>query len=392
MTSDVAAPPGRPGPVRSLDPTAAQTWRAARGPVAVVLVVLLTGVLLAVVTGQGASDPLDPDGVDPDGSRALAQVLGDQGVTVERVTTFTQVRAAAGPGDTVLVTAPDLLVEQRARALAALGTDLVLVAPSDPSRITAGVEVAEATEPGVRRPVCDLPAAVRAGPADAGGLAYRVAPGRPDVSQCYARDGSPSLVQVADGGRVVTMLGNPRLLTNDRLAEEGNAALALGLLGAQDRLVWYLPTVGDVPPGTQTSFYALVPDSVWWALGQLLVAVVLLALWRARRLGPVVPEPLPVVVRAAETVEGRGRLYRHSGARGRASATLRAASRARLLPVVGLPRLAEPPALVDAVAGRTGRPAPDVAALLYGSAPPDDAALVRLAGALDSLEREVRHP
>ena len=44
------------------------------------------------------------------------------------------------------------------------------------------------------------------------------------------------------------------------------------------------------------------------------------------------------------------------------------------------------------VADRTGRPAPEVLALLDHPAPADDAALVRLADDLDALERQVRHP
>ena len=124
------------------------------------------------------------------------------------------------------------------------------------------------------------------------------------------------------------------------------------------------------------------------------VAVLLLALWRARRLGPVVAEPLPVVVRAAETVEGRARLYRRAGARGTAAEALRAGVRrpagARARPAA--PRRSRRP-WSTAVAG-THRPdrAPRSAALLYGAAPADDAALVRLADDLDALEREVRRP
>jgi hypothetical protein len=47
---------------------------------------------------------------------------------------------------------------------------------------------------------------------------------------------------------------------------------------------------------------------------------------------------------------------------------------------------------VDAVATRTSRPPSEVATLLYGAAPADDAALVRLADDLDALEREVSRP
>jgi hypothetical protein len=44
---------------------------------------------------------------------------------------------------------------------------------------------------------------------------------------------------------------------------------------------------------------------------------------------------------------------------------------------------------VTSVSARTGRPANDVGAVLYGPPVPDDPALVRLAGELDTVEREV---
>jgi hypothetical protein len=197
---------------------------------------------------------------------------------------------------------------------------------------------------------------------------------------------------VETSGRAVTLLGNSDPLTIDRLDDEGNAALALGLLGARAHLVWYLPTPGDLPASEQRSLYDLLPDALWWALLQFLIAVLLLALWRARRLGAVVPEPLPVVVRATETVEGRGRLYRRSGARDKAAAALRLATLRRLEPALGLGRHSDPPAVTDAVAARSRLSAVEVGALLYGAAPADDSALVRLADHLDALEKEVRRP
>ena len=50
---------------------------------------------------------------------------------------------------------------------------------------------------------------------------------------------------------------------------------------------------------------------------RLIVAAVLAAAARARRLGAPVAEPLPVLVPATETVTGRGRLYQRSRDRGR---------------------------------------------------------------------------
>ena len=64
--------------------------------------------------------------------------------------------------------------------------------------------------------------------------------------------------------------------------------------------------------------------------------MLLVALWKGRRIGPLVAERLPVVVRASETVEGRGRLYRSRRARDRAADALRTATLQRLLPRLGL--------------------------------------------------------
>jgi hypothetical protein len=118
---------------------------------------------------------------------------------------------------------------------------------------------------------------------------------------------------------------------------------------------------------------------------------VLLALWRGRRLGRVVEEPLPVVVRAAEAVEGRGRLYRAAGARGPAAEALRAGVRERTGVLLGLPP-ADRGALVTRAAARTGRDPAALDVLLYGAPPADDAGLVRLADALRAFERELAGP
>ena len=366
-------------------------WRAARGPVAVALVVLLGALVLALVAGGPADGRLDPRSPAPGGSRALAEVLRDQGVTVDLATTTAAVRRLTDRGSTLLVADPELLADTQVSAVLGLGADLVVVEAVRPERFAAGLAAGAVSPAGVRQPGCRLAAARRAGGADTGGTGYVVSPPARGSRLCYAQDGQPSLVRVTEGGRTVTLLGSGVALTNRRLGDEGNAALALGLLGGHDRLVWYLPSLSDVPASAaQESVYDLVPDGVWWGLAQLAVAVVLLALWRARRLGPVVTEPLPVVVQAAETVEGRARLYRRSRARDTAAESLRTARCIRLGRLLGLPARFAPAALVDAVAARSGRSPADVAALLYGAAPADDEALVRLADALDALDQEVR--
>ncbi len=361
-----------------------------RNPAIVVLLVVLVAVAMAVLAGGSTSRALDPRAVNPSGTRALAQVLRAQGVTVRLVTSTARLLDLSGPGDLVVVAIPDRPGDTQAAAVAATGADLVLVAAREPRRWVRGVRSAEPVPFSVQAPGCRLPAAVRAGRAAAGGLGYRVTSA--DADLCYAQEGPASVVVLRSGSRTVCLLGTGRPLTNEHLDEEGNAALALGLLGARPQVLWFLPGLDDVPDNQRVSFYGLVPHGIWWALGQAVIAVVLLALWRARRLGALVVEPLPVVVRAAEAVEGRARLYRRSRAWGTAAEALRAGSRSRLATLLGLPRRAAPTTVVDAVAARTFRAAVDVHGLLYGAPPPDDRALVRLADDLDILEREIRRP
>ncbi len=386
---DVARP-AVPTTSEPLDPRPAERWRRWRPVVIVVGLMLVAAIVLGVIASQGRRGYLDPAGVDPSGSRALAGLLEAQGVRVEEVRTADDAVGAGGVGTTVLVTVPDLLPTEQVTRLTAAGADLVLIEPADVvSDFNSAFEVAFAENDDELDPGCDLAEAERAGSARVGGLFYD-APAA--AESCYRADGAGSVVvgTIGDGARLV-VLGTGAPLMNQYLDEDGNASLALGLLGGNPRLVWYRPTIEEMT-GQQASFTELLPDWVVPVLWQLGVAAVLAALWRARRLGRVVTEPLPVVVRAAEATEGRARLYRRGRASDHAAATLRDAAVVRLRSRLGLPPDAGPAAVADAVATRTGRPATEVAAVLTGPAPPDDAALVRLADTLDTLEQEVRTP
>jgi hypothetical protein len=99
---------------------------------------------------------------------------------------------------------------------------------------------------------------------------------------------------------------------------------------------------------------------------------------------------LPVVVRAVETTEARGRLYRRASDRVRAADGLRGGTRTRLAARLGLPRHSPDDAVVGAVARATDRPPTDIRALLYGAAPVNDSDLVLLAEQLAQLEENVR--
>jgi hypothetical protein len=179
------------------------------------------------------------------------------------------------------------------------------------------------------------------------------------------------------------------VLTNAHLDEDANAALALRLLGTQPSLTWVVPDPLQAAPDGDPSLSALLPPWVRWVVVQVCLALLLALLWRARRLGPVVREPLPVAVRSAETLLGRARLYRRARAADRAAATLRTAALRRLAGRLAVPPDAGPEAVAVRAAGLAGQDPPQVREMLLGRPPADERALVRLADDLDALEHAV---
>ncbi|MGW5529771.1 DUF4350 domain-containing protein [Streptomyces xanthochromogenes] len=393
MTATSAAP-------TSTSVTARHVWTRTRGLALALVVLIAAGFALAALRSDAQHGSLDPRSADEYGSRAVAELLKAQGVSTSVATTLGEATAAAGPDTTLLITVPDLLTEGQQRQLRAATADsggrTILVAPTSPSLsiLAPGVRAESPVPVQPRDPGCSRPDTTRAGRADTGGIRYA----GPDENNdgCYPADGLPTLLRTpaARGQGDTVLLGAPDLLLNHRLDEEGNASLALQLLGTRSHVVWYLPSLGDASAtdGGKRSFVELIPSGWLWATLQLGLAAVLAAIWRARRLGSLVTERLPVAIRASEATEGRARLYRKANARDRAADTLRGATRSRLAPLLGVaPSAAHSPGvLVPAVSARLPAAGRDPFSLLFGPTPADDTALVRLADELDALEREVR--
>ncbi|MDK1359550.1 DUF4350 domain-containing protein [Arthrobacter sp. zg-Y1219] len=384
-----AAPSGIRGGLRAR----LRAWRLWIILALVLCLVVILGVLAGSETDETA---LSPASAAPDGAMAAARILDEQGVEVLRPGSLDEAQALLRDkrsDTTLLLIDPDnFLNADQLAELDGIAKRQVLVEPSfeqlgalAPGIRSAGL-LPENSGDSALSADCDVPDAAAAESIDAGGLAYRApvvcfpAPGGPDSGGAYAAD---------DDGAVV-VLGNAAVLANETLASRGNAALTLRTLGSTGTLVWYQPTAADISaPDLPVDPRALLPEWVNPLLLWLLVVAGLAMFWRGRRLGPLAAEPLPVVVRSAETAEGRARLYQDGRASDRAAATLRAAALTRLAARLRLGPQSTADMVVRAAAHATGRSVDDVDRLLNRPLPGGDAELVQWSQDLQALEEEV---
>ena len=351
---------------------------------------LLAAVAVVLWSGQGGrtAEDLDPANPDPGGARALARVLDDQGVDVSVARGAAELDdVSVDAATTVVVTSTDALGRSTVeRLLASVGdARLVLVA--------AGAGVTDAVGLEGQPSSSTLGQGTRGACADSSydelvlevdtTLAY------PSPDGCFRTDDGDTVLVERDG---VVYFGAGDALTNDQVLRAANAALALRLLGQDQRLVWYVPDVADLVGDDGVSVSTLLPDWIGPGLWLVGLSTIALVLWRVRRLGALSTEPLPVVVRAIETTLSRGRLYRRAGDRAHAAGALRRAARVRAAERLRLGAVPDEHALVRDVAHHLARPVDEVADLLGPDAPTpaSDAALITLAGQLAELDREVR--
>ncbi|TFC28250.1 DUF4350 domain-containing protein [Cryobacterium sp. TMT1-3] len=357
-----------------------------------IVIVAIVGVFLSGGS-NAAGRALAGDNAAPAGSMALVEVLRQQGVTVTLADSLVEVRDAVGADSTVLlydengyldagqltelaegaartvVVAPDFL------ALQALAPSVGFGGVSDTASLTAD---------------CSVSAANRAENLLPGGDTLSIPEGgHPLLTGCFASDAETfSLVQVESAtGGLVSLVPDARVFNNENVTGYGNAALALGLLGESDSLVWYLPTLADLPRTGPPSLAELTPGWVSPVAVLLVLAAVAAAFWRGRRFGPLVAENLPVTVKASETMEGRARLYARSNARLRALDALRVGAVQRLARAVGLGRLAQLDEVIGTVARITGSAPAEVRRVLVDAIPHSDAQLMALSDALQALEQ-----
>ena len=179
------------------------TWERARGwrPTRRGLMVaglLVLALIVLVVFAPKRTGYLDPAAVDPEGSRAVANVLGELGVDVVDATRFDRVLDRAG-GATVLVTSTLLPNAERVDELLAENPRTVVLVgplPGDAlfDRLAAGVNMADGVDDEPLRANCTLPAAVRAESASLPGWRYDATAWADSAQACFNRPAAAGVV------------------------------------------------------------------------------------------------------------------------------------------------------------------------------------------------------
>jgi hypothetical protein len=360
-------------------------WRQLRRHRA--LLVLAAAILAAAALTVSAPDdglPLDPSATGADGTRALVDVLAALQRPADVVTPD-----AIGDADVVLVLRDQLTGRQRERLRrrARAGARVVVADPAseltpEPTGSTGLLDRSLTAD-------CDLSATLaarRIQPGDGAAL-FAVPDGG---TACFPGDGGAWLVVEPVGRGHIIALGDPSVLTNSRLDVADHAPLVVRLLTPADGrdIAIVRPVLRSAAEGDET-LSDLVPTGVRTMLGQLLLAFVVVVLWRARRLGRPLPDTSRVRLPSSDLTAASGALLARNRTRAAAARRIAAGSRRRLTRHLGLSPDTTDDEIARAVAAVTGDDTARVTTLLDPAPPHDDPTLLRITAELDTLERAV---
>ncbi len=361
----------------------------------VVIGVALVVIALVTMMLSGAAQPsvssLSPSDASPSGSKALAEVLRHQGVSVTEALTMTMTRdAITDPSATTVFVIDDngYLDDAALNELTRLSSHIIIMSPTFDQLDVLAPEVAQAGHvDGTLDADCSLAAAQRAKSVTGDGTGFRLIGESASATQCFlSGDGVHSLIQLSHDGTRVTVIGTRNAFSNEFVQLEGNAAFALGILGETPNLVWLNPSIDEAAPGGFASVAELTPLWVSAVMTLIVLAAIAAGFWRGRRFGPLVVETLPVTVRASETMHGRARLYQKASDNLHVLDALRMGTIDRLGALCGLPTVASVDDVIRAVAGVTKQQPAHIAHILRDAETTNEAELIELSDSLLKLE------
>jgi hypothetical protein len=348
-------------------------------------------VLIALVAGAPGGDgaPLDPASTGPLGTRALVLLLRELGA---------QVRVSTGmprASDDVVLLLDDRLDDAERDELVqgwvASGGTLVVADPQSPLAPAivgeAGVDIGLGGS-SIGRGSCDIDALDGVERVDpAGGVVFAV---RAGDERCFASEEGAFVVSGQSGAGRIVAVGGPLAFVNDRLGARDNSVLAADLLVPEPETTVALLRPPMVGSGDE-SLGDLIARRVKQALLQLLVAFVVYALWRARRLGRPIAEPQPSELAGSELVSAVGNLLQQTRSPDRAAATLRRDLRRQLAQRFGVTRDASPEVLATVASARTSIDRDRVVAAVSDGPVASEDELVAVAQSIESIRQEILH-
>jgi hypothetical protein len=351
------------------------------------LVLAVGLVLVALAAGAPPNDgkPLDPRATGPLGAKALVLTLGELGGDVQITPTVTGF-------DTAVLLRDDLTADQRDAVddWVTRGGTLLVADPSSslhPGHIVGDTQTifGEATVPRGECSILPLEQLSRVDPT--GGVLYDSGGA---AQACFTRGAGAFVVAQPQGDGWIVATGGAGAFVNDRLDSEDNAALAANILVPTDGTrVAFLERAN---PGTgegDKTLADLIPTGVRLALGQLLIAFAVFALWRARRLGRPVTEVPPVQIAASELVVAVGNLLQKSGRPEAAAERLRADLHRELVGRLGLSPSASAEVVADLASQRTGVDRDKVARALAGPSPTTPDSLVAMTREVEEVRTAI---
>lgn len=377
-------------------------------PLAAVFAILTCFAIYLVNAGSNSNDRLlDTSSVENQGAAGYIHLLKARGYDVNVVRNGLTIESALNQAgeDTTVMVSPDAAVYGRlGRSLQRTKAGrVVLLAPSQQILSAAKVEAdrldRQAAVSTSTRPECssELTAPVREVPASLGATSYEA---ETATTVCFPT--VPAVQGVFRGGLLVfdkpnqttIVLGTVHPLTNSYLATKDSAALGLSLVKGTKKIVWIDPKLADFqnntpnqqkPSNDMPSQLSWMNSLKWWAL--FLIAMV--GLWQGRRLGRIVTEYLPVMVKSSETARGLGRMYSGSKSYERSLELLQSAASVRISKLLGVHPSSTQQDLIAIIAQALGRNETEVSSILCRKAK-SAADLVAGTANLDSLEHQVK--
>lgn len=279
------------------------------------LILAATVVLVVIVVGGAGGDgpPLDPRSVNPDGAKGVVDVLESLGVEVELD------RAVPSADSTAALLLDDRLISEDRDALRRwVSRGGVLVVADDRGSLAPPRVAPQQGE--LERGVCTIAALNGAELVPADGWTLRVDPG---TDSCFGTGLDAFITSRAEGTGYIVNVGGPLLFTNAVLDDSDAAVVAVSLLApdpASARVTFVGASVVDFG---DESLNDLIAPRVRNSIMQVLAAFLIYALYRMRRLGGVVREPLPVRIEGSELILQAGRLSERAADPASAAAIVR---------------------------------------------------------------------